>query len=182
MSNVTLLILILVVVAVAVAALLVTFISRRRQRGRQERARQEYGSEYERAVEEHGSEREAEQELRERRERVESEVQPLSEESRERYDEWWRRVEQTFVDDPEVSLENADRVVTEIMTERNFPMDSQQEVSKGVGVMYPEVVEDFREAQRVHQDAIDPQSGTDLEKMRQAIQKYRSVYERVMEG
>ena len=85
------------------------------------------------------------------------------------------------MDDPEVSLENADRVVTEIMTERNFPMDSQQEVSKGVGIMYPEVVEDFREAQRVHQDAIDPQRGTDLEKMRQAIQKYRSVYKRLTE-
>jgi FtsZ-interacting cell division protein ZipA len=180
MSNVTLLIIILVV-ATVVVGLLVAFISRRRQRGRQERARQEFGSEYEHAVEEHGSEREAEQELRERRERVESEVQPLSEESRRRYDDWWRRVEQTFVDDPEASLQNADRVVMEIMTERNFPMDTQQEVSKGIGVIYPEVVEDFREAQRTHQDAIDPQRGMDLEKMRQAIQKYRSVYQRLTE-
>src|SRR5436305_1252810 len=134
MTNVTLLIVILVVATVVIGGLLVTFISRRRQRGRQERARQEFGSEYERAVEEHGSEREAEQELREHRERVESEVQPLSEESRRRYDDWWRRVEQTFVDDPEASLENADRVVMEIITERNFPMYAQQEVSKGVGV------------------------------------------------
>jgi hypothetical protein len=180
MSSVTLLIIILVVVAVVVVGLLVTFISRR-QRGRQERASREFGSEYERAVEEHGSERKAEQELRERRERVESEVQPLSEESLRRYDDWWRRVEQTFVDDPEASLENADRIVTEIMTERNFPMDAQQEMSKGVGVIYPEVAEDFREAQRIHQDAIDPQRRTDLEKMRQAIQKYRSVYQRLTE-
>ncbi|MBV9453962.1 MAG: hypothetical protein JOZ19_07575 [Rubrobacter sp.] len=177
MSSVALLIIILVVAAVAVAGLLVSFVSRRRQHGRQERARHEFGSEYERAVEEHGSEREAEQELRERRGRVESEVQPLSEESRRRYDDWWRQVEQTFVDDPEASLENADRVVREIMTERNFPMDAQREVSKGVGVIYPEVAEDLREAQRIHQDANDPQRRTDLEKMRQAIQKYRSVYQ-----
>ncbi len=182
MSNTTLLIIILVVVAI-VAILLVAFFvyRRRRQQHRQERARQEYGSEYERAVEERGSEREAEQELRERRERVESEVQPLSEESRGRYDEWWRQVEQTFVDDPEASLDNADRVVTEILIERNFPMDSQEEASKGVGVMYPGVVEDFREAQQTHRDATGSEGEADLEKMRQAIQKYRSVYERLME-
>ena len=181
MSNVTLLIIILVVVAVAIATLLVTFISRRRQRGRQERARQEYGSEYERAVEEHGSEREAEQELRERRERVESEVQPLSEESRRRYDEQWQQVERTFVDDPSKALDDADRVVAEILTERNFPTDTRQEASEGIGVMHPGVVEDFREAQRTYQDAAGTEGGGDLEKMRQAIQKYRSVYERVRE-
>ncbi len=157
MSNATLLV--IIIAATIVTILLVTFFISRQRREQQERARQEYGPEYERAVEEHGSEREAEQELRERRERVESEVQPLSEESRERYDEWWRRVEQTFVDDPEASLENADRVVTEIMTERNFPMDSQQEVSKGVGVVYPEVVEDFRKAQRNTRTPSIPKEG-----------------------
>jgi hypothetical protein len=45
--------------------------------------------------------------------------------------------------------------------------------------MYPEVVEDFREAQRTHQDATGSEGGIDLEKMRQAIQKYRSVYRRL---
>jgi hypothetical protein len=47
--------------------------------------------------------------------------------------------------------------------------------------MHPGVVEDFREAQRVHQDAIDSEGEADLEKMRQAIQKYRSVYEHLTE-
>jgi len=179
MNNTTLLIIILIVVAIVAVLLVAFFIFRRQQQRRQERARQEYGPEYERTVEERGSEREAERELRERRERMESEVQPLSEESRRHYDERWRRVEQTFVDNPGASLEEADRVVTEILAERNFPTDSQQETSKGVGVMYPGVVEDFREAQRVRQDAASAQEGTDLENMRQAIQKYRSVYERL---
>jgi hypothetical protein len=76
-------------------------------------------------VEERGSEEEAERELRERRERVESEVRPLSEESRKRYDERWQRVERTFVDDPGSSLNEADRVVEEILVERNFPTDSR---------------------------------------------------------
>ncbi len=183
MNDVTLLVIILIAVAV-VAVLLVAFFVRRRgrsQQERQERARQEYGPEYERLVEERGSEQEAERELRERRERVEGEVRPLPEESRRRYQERWQQVERTFVDDPETSLDEADRVVEEILIERNFPTDSRQEASEGVGVMHPGVVEDFREAQRVHRDATGAQGGADLEEMRRAIQKYRSVYERLRE-
>ncbi len=178
--DVTLLVIVLIVIAVIVVALVAFFVYRQRQR-RQARAREEYGPEYERVVEERGSEREAEQELRERRERVESEIQPLSEESRRRYDEQWQQVERTFVDNPAASLDDADRVVVEILTERNFPADSRQEASKGVGVMYSGVVEDFREAQQTHRDATGSEGGADLEKMRQAIQKYRSVYRRLME-
>jgi FtsZ-interacting cell division protein ZipA len=176
--DVTVLEIVLIVIAVIVVALVAFFVYRRR---RQARAREEYGLEYERVVEKRGSEREAEQELRERRERVESQIRPLPEDSRRRYDEQWQQVERTFVDNPAVSLDDADRVVAEILTERNFPTDSRQEVSKRVGVMYSGVVEDFREAQHIHQDATHPQGEAELDKMRQAIQKYRSVYERVVE-
>ena len=184
MSNVTLVIIVVVAVVIVVAALVAFFVSRRRrtQQERQERAREAYGPEYERTVQERGSEREAEKELRERRERLEGEVRPLSEESRKRYDERWQGVERTFVDDPWASLEEADRVVADILAERNFPTDSRQEASRGVGVMHPQVVEDFREAQRVHRDATGSEGEADLEEMRRAIQMYRSVYERLTGG
>jgi FtsZ-interacting cell division protein ZipA len=183
-SNVTLVIIVVVAVVIVVAALVAFFVSRRRrtQQERQERAREAYGPEYERTVQERGSEREAEKELRERRERLEDEVRPLSEESRKRYDERWQGVERTFVDDPWASLEEADRVVADILAERNFPTDSRQEASRGVGVMHPQVVEDFREAQRVHRDATGSEGEADLEEMRRAIQMYRSVYERLTGG
>jgi len=183
-SNVTLVIIVVVAVVVVVAALVAFFVSRgrRTQQERQERAREQYGPEYERTVQERGSERAAEKELRERRERLEDEVRPLPEESRKRYDERWQGVERTFVDDPLASLEEADRVVADILAERNFPTDSRQEASKGVGVMHPQVVEDFREAQRVHRDATGSEGGADLEEMRRAIQMYRSVYERLTGG
>lgn len=184
MSNVTLVIIVVVAVVIVVAALVAFFVSRRRrtQQERQERAREAYGPEYERTVQERGSEREAEEELRERRERLEDEVRPLSEESRKRYDERWQGVERTFVDDPWASLEEADRVVADILAERNFPTESRQEASRGVGVMHPQVVEDFREAQRVHRDATGSEGEADLEEMRRAIQMYRSVYERLTGG
>lgn len=176
---------VVVVVIIALVALLVAR-KRRQQQERQEEARREYGPEYERTVEERGSEKEAESELRERRERMESEIRPLPEESRRRYAEQWEEVERTFVDDPAGALDGADRVVAEIMAERNFPTESREEASKGLGVMHSDVVEDFREAQRVHQDAVGSSNGgysdsggEDLEKMREAIQEYRSVYERL---
>jgi FtsZ-interacting cell division protein ZipA len=182
-SNVTLVI--IIVVAVVIVAALVTFFvsrGRRAQQERQERAREQFGPEYERTVQERGSERQAEKELRKRRERVEDEVQPLSEESRKRYEERWLGVERTFVDDPWASVEEADRGVADILAERNFPTDSRQEASRGVGVMHPQVVEDFREAQRVHRDATGSEGEAELEEMRRAIQMYRSVYERLMGG
>lgn len=176
---------VVVVVVIALVALLVAR-KRRQQQERQEEARREYGPEYERTVEERGSEKEAESELRERRERMESEIRPLPEESRRRYAEQWEEVERTFVDDPAGALDGADRVVAEIMAERNFPTESREEASKGLGVMHSDVVEDFRAAQRVHQDAVGSSNGgssdsggEDLEKMREAIQEYRSVYERL---
>ncbi len=183
MSNAALLIIILIAVVVA---LVVFFVYRRRQQQqqqeRQEQARQDYGPEFERLAQERGSEQEAEQELRERREKIESETHPLSEETRERYDEQWRQVEQTFVDDPKASLDDADRVVAEMLAERNFPTDSRQEASEGIGAVHPGVVEDFREAQQVRQESVtDSGGGADLDKMRQAIQKYRSVYEQLRE-
>ena len=181
MDNVTLLVIVLVAVVIIVA-LVIFFVSRRRreqQEQRQEEARQQYGAEYERLVEERGSEQEAEQELRERRERVEDQTRPLSEESRRLYQERWERVERIFVDEPGASLDEADRVVEEILIERNFPTESRDEASEGVGVVHPEVLDDFREAQRTHQDAAGSGGEADLEKMRQAIQKYRSVYQRL---
>ena len=186
MSNTTLLVIVLIAVAVVAVLLVVFFVFRQRrgqreQQERQERARQEYGSEYERLVEDRGSEQEAEQELRERRERVEGDVRPLSEESLRGYEERWLRVERTFVDDPGSALDEADRVVEEILVERNFPTGSRQEASKGVGVMHPGVGEEFREAQRTYRDATGSEGGADLEGMRRAIQKYRSVYERLTE-
>jgi type II secretory pathway pseudopilin PulG len=175
------LVIIIMVAVVIIAALVAFFVSRgrRAQQERQERAREQFGPEYERTVQERGSERQAEKELRKRRERLEDEVQPLSEESRKRYEERWLGVERTFVDDPWASLEEADRVVADILAERNFPTESPQEASKGVGVMHPQVVEDFREAQRVHRDATGSEGEAELEEMRRAIQMYRSVYERL---
>jgi FtsZ-interacting cell division protein ZipA len=190
----TTLIVIIVVVVIVVLLLALFFASRRRaaQRSEEQRARsrEEFGSEYERMAQERGSEEGAERELRERRGRVERRVEPLSEESRGRYEEQWGEVEKVFVDNPQRSIEMADRTVSDILDERNFVSDagqSDEETEQALAAMHPEVADDYREARRIRADVVARSAGRaedsdeeSTEELRQAIRKYRAVYQRLL--
>ncbi|HEU4847480.1 MAG TPA: hypothetical protein VFT03_04725 [Rubrobacteraceae bacterium] len=193
MSSTTLII--IVVVAVIVLLLLAVYFSMRRRRvqrseRQRERTREEFGSEYERTAEARGSEEEAERELRERRGRVERQVEPLSEESRGRYEEQWDEVERVFVDNPSRSIELADRTVMEVLEERNFvsdPSQSDEETERSLAVMHPDVADDYREARRIRADVVgrfskESSEEETTEELRQGIQKYRVVYRRIVSG
>ena len=192
--NTTTLIVIIVVAVIVILLLAIFFAMRRRRAQRseaqRERTREEFGPEYERAAQERGSEEEAERELRERRGRVERQVEPLSEGSRQRYEEQWSEVERVFVDNPGRSVELADRTIVEILEERNFvsdPAQSEEETERSLAVMHPDVADDYREARRIRADVVSgtgrfsgegPEEET-TEEMRQAIRKYRAVYQRL---
>jgi type II secretory pathway pseudopilin PulG len=193
--STTTLIVIIVVVVIVVLLLALYFASRRRAAQRseeqRERSREEFGSEYERTAQERGSEEEAERELRERRGRVERQVEPLSEESRGRYEEQWGEVERVFVDNPERSIEMADRTVSDILNERNFDSDagqSDEETERSLGAMHPDVADDYREARRIRAVVVARSAGRadegleeeSTEDLRQAIRKYRAVYQRIV--
>ena len=195
MSTTTLII--IIVVAVVVILLLALFFASRRRRTQRseqqrERTREEFGSEYDRTAQERGSEEEAERELRERRGQVERQVEPLSEESRGRYEERWNEVEQVFVDNPSRSIELADRTVMEILEERNFvsdPSQSDEETQRSLAVMHPDAADDYREARRIRADVVAgvgrfsaESSEETTEELRQGIQRYRVVYQRIVSG
>ena len=197
---------IIIAVAVVVVVLLIVYFFMRRGRTQRaeehrERTREEFGGEYDRTVEEHGSEEEAERELRHRRGRMERQVEPLSEEARGRYDERWNEVERVFVENPERSVELADRTVSDLLEERNFVADSAQgdeETERGLAAMHPEIADDYREARRLRASVVarggrsaegDERSGEhaedqhasdeSTEELRQTIRKYRIVYEKL---
>jgi FtsZ-interacting cell division protein ZipA len=191
-------IVIIIVVAVIVLLLLAVYFSMRRRRAQRserqrERTREEFGSEYERTAEARGSEEEAERELRERRGRVERQVEPLSEESRGRYEERWDEVERVFVDNPSRSIELADRTVMDVLEERNFvsdPSQSDEETERSLAVMHPDVADDYREARRIRADVVAGvgrfseviSEEETTEELRQGIQRYRVVYRRIVSG
>lgn len=194
--STALLVTIIVVVVVVILLLAIFFAVRRsrarRQEQQRERSREEFGSEYERTAQEKGSEEEADKELRRRRGSVERNAEPLSDERREHFEGQWGEVERVFVDNPERSIEMADRTISDILHERRFVTDSSQsdeETERNLAAMHPDVADDYREARRIRADVVarsgrssdgdsEEQSTEDL---RQAIRRYREVYGRLMD-
>jgi type II secretory pathway pseudopilin PulG len=196
MTGTTLLIIIIVVAVILLALVAILIFSRRGQTRRREeqreRTREEFGEEYERTARERGSEEEAEKELRQRRGRVERQVVSISDESRRNYEERWEEVERVFVDNPERSIEMADRTVSDLLEERNFVADTaqdDQETEEGLAAMYPDIAGDYREARHARADIVarsvhdsDADEGPNeetTEDLRQVVRKYRLVYERL---
>jgi hypothetical protein len=152
----------IIVVAFVVALVLVIFFVPRRKRARwqeqrRERSREEFGPEYERTAREKGSEEEADKELRRRRGSVERRVEPLSDERRKHFEGQWGEVERVFVDNPQRSIEMADRTVSDTLDERRFVSDaseSEEETEKNLAAMHPDVADDYREARRMRADVV----------------------------
>src|SRR4051794_28756754 len=110
-------VLIVVLVVMAGAA----FFYTQQQKTRQLRAR--FGSEYDRSLQETGNRRHAEAELARREERVAHlDIRPLMPDDRARFSNAWRSVQAQFVDDPGRSIAEADRLVTEVMRVRGYPV------------------------------------------------------------
>lgn len=194
--NTTLLVTVIVVVVVIILLLAIFFTVRRsrarRQEQQRERSREEFGPEYERTARETGSEEEADKELRRRRGSVERRVEPLSDERREHFEGQWGEVERVFVDNPERSVEMADRTISDILHERRFVSDASQsdeETEKSLAAMHPDVADDYREARRIRADVVARSGGSSeggseeqsTEDLRQAIGKYRAVYGRLLD-
>jgi hypothetical protein len=190
--NTTIVIVVVVIVVVALPALFLASRRRaaRRSKKQRDRSREEFGPEYERTVEERGSEEDAERELRERRGRVKRRIEPLSEESSGRFEERWTGMERVFVENPERSIEMADRTVSDLLSERRFISDAGQsddETEQNLAVMHPEIANDYREAQPIRAEVVGRSAGSteteseeSTQELRQAIRKYRAVYERLV--
>ncbi len=97
-----------------------------------------------------------------------------------------------FVDNPQRSVEMADRTISDLLDERNLASDaaqSDEETEKNLGVLFPQTAEDYREARRIrarvigHSAAEEGASGAEAtEEMREAIRRYREVYEHLVTG
>jgi hypothetical protein len=163
---------VVVVVLVAIAA----WAAWRKQRT--VRLQERFGPEYGRAVEERGGRREAEAELsaREKR-REELEIRPLDSETRDRYAETWRAVQARFVDEPVGALEDADRLVMEVMRKR--AMDDFEQRAADISVDHPEVVDNYRAGHSIYVAHGRGEGST--EDLRQAMVHYRSLFEDLLE-
>ena len=193
-------VIVVIVVAAVVAAVLLPMMRRRSLRER-------FGPEYERAVQRSDSRRDAEQGLKAAAsERDELEIRELAPESRARWIQEWDVVQARFVDAPGDAVTEADRMLTQVMRERGYPVEDFDRRASLVAVDYPEVVEHYREAHDAHrrhrdshrsgadqagnEQARNEQAGNeqagneqgDTEDLRQSFVHYRALFEALVEN
>lgn len=171
-------IVIAVVVVVIVLLAVVVGASMMRQK-RSERLREQFGPEYEHAVETAGGQRAAERELVARKRKHEKlEITELTPGSRARYVEAWGATQAGFVDNPAKSVSEADRLVTEVMRERGYPIDDFEQRAADISVDHPKVVEHYRAAHILHLAQEQGEIGTEAQ--REAIVHYRALFEQLV--
>ncbi len=163
------LIIVLLIALVAAGAVIA------RQR-RSQQLQEGFGPEYGRTLADRGDRREAESELRERRERHEQlDIRELEPEARERYSERWRGAQSNFVDQPVAAVGEADALVSEVMSERGYPVeDDFDRRAADISVEHPVVVENYRSAHEISGRAVNGEAST--EDLRQAMIHFRALF------
>src|SRR3954453_16527501 len=144
----TILIVASVVIVVAVLIVAASYLSSRRKT---QRLQQHYGREYERLVSETGGQKTAERELAAReRKREQLDIVPLSQSALSDFTTRWNQVQTAFVDNPATAVGVADRLVTEVMRERGYPVDNFDQRAADISVDHPQIVENYRAAHGIH--------------------------------
>ena len=143
------------------------------------RLKEHFGAEYERTVDEAGDQRAAEQELVSReRKRQKLDVVALSPDAHKEFADQWRVIQRVFVDDPSGAVGEADRLVTEVMRERGYPVDDFDQRAADVSVDHPDTVEHYRAAHTLYLAQEKADIGTEAQ--RQAFVHYRALFEQLL--
>lgn len=146
---------------------------------RSEHLRTRFGSEYDRQIEEKGSRSKAEADLAEREKRVSKlSIRPLSPADQDRFLERWTKVQATFVDDPQRSVDYADALLAEVMSARGYPVDDFEQRAGDISVDHPNVVQHYRAG---HDIAVRHSRGeASTDDLRQALIHYRALFEELV--
>lgn len=150
------------------------------QRRQSSRLQQRFGAEYGRTMDSLGSRDRAEAELRAREKRVEGlRIVPLAPADAERFAAEWTALQGRFVDSPQGALQEADRLVRDLMLKRGYPMGDFERRAADVSVDHPAVVDHYRRAQAITRR--ERRGETDTEDLRQAVVHYRALFDELLE-
>ena len=146
MQNSTMLILMGVALVLAIGTIIWLAIANRRTMA----LKKHYGDEYNYAVERNGGRSKAEADLIAREKRVKSlEIRRLSAQERDNYIIEWREVKALFVDSPNEAVFRADRLLSDIMAARGYPMADFDRRAADISVEHAEVVSHYRTAHEI---------------------------------
>jgi hypothetical protein len=169
------------VIVAAVVVLVVIAIAMAASRRRTDQLQSTFGPEYNRTVQQTGDRRQAERELAGRVERRKQlTVVPLPESARQQYLAQWQRVQAGFVDAPVESVRQADALVSQVMTDRGYPVAEFEQRAEDVSVDHGSVVENYRSAHTIA--VASGQGQVDTEALRTAMTQYRALFDDLLEG
>jgi len=167
---------VIIIGAVIVLAILVLAFLRQ---SRTKRLRARFGPEYDHTVRELGGQNKAEDALLARQKRMEKiHIHSLSPSDRDRFADQWHDVQSRFVDNPPESINDADRLVCEVMRARGYPMSDFEHRAEDLSVDHPQVVRNYRAA---HSIALRREKGeASTEDLRQALVYFRDLFDELL--
>jgi hypothetical protein len=172
--NIQILIPILAVIVVLIVLGLIIWIVSLRMRSW--RLKKKFGPEYDYTLEKLGDRHTAEADLKDRQKRVvKLDIRALNEHEKERYHSDWIEAQAGFVDDPTKSVERANRLITEVMIARGFPVADIEQRTADLSVLYPNFAPKYREANTIA--AKNKDGGASTEELRQAMVDYHSLFD-----
>ncbi|MDP9405405.1 MAG: hypothetical protein M3O86_02220 [Actinomycetota bacterium] len=166
---------IIIAAAVVVVVLLVLAVLRaRRKRRERDELRQRYGPEYERTVQQRGSQRAAVRDLRAReQEREQLSLRNLNDADRELVRRHMASLQYRFVEDPADVLLGTDRVATEVLRAKGYPVaENRERALRLFSVDYPKEAEAIR-------SVMERNHGGDVTRMRETFVGVRAALQEV---
>ncbi|MBX7458510.1 hypothetical protein K3152_09650 [Qipengyuania sp. 1NDH17] len=143
------------------------------QRKRTQELRDKFGDEYDRTVSTHGKRRDAEADLIEREERVKKlDIRPLTAAERDRYAADWKDAKALFVDSPVEAVAKADRLLTDVMNTRGYPMADFEKRHADLTVDHGDVAKHYLAGHEI----ADRSSDATTEELRRAINHYEALF------
>ncbi|MEU5608799.1 hypothetical protein ACI2L4_32015 [Streptomyces sparsogenes] len=171
----------LIAIVVVVVLVLIVVATGLRLTMRRRHLRERFGPEYERAVESGDSRLAAERELKERETEHDAlEIKPLSGPAHDRYAQDWMRVQEEFVDRPDRAVDDADRLVTRLMSERGYPTDDFDQQLRHLSVEHGQTLEHYRAAHEITARSDRDEAST--EELRSAMVHYRTLFDELLEA
>jgi hypothetical protein len=165
-----------VLIVVIMGAIMGPIFAHRR---RTERQQKQFDTKHDHAVEAKETEKKAHVELKERQKHVDAlDIRPLSTNQREHFLMDWMEIQANFVDEPGQALIDADRLITEVMKFRSYPVSDFEQRASDLSVNYPELVSRYRAARAV--SLKNDQKQADTEELRIAMLDYRSLFEELL--
>lgn len=161
---------VVVLIVIIVGALLAWLFV---QRNRTKVLRDQFGEEYDRTVDARGGRRGAEADLIERQERVKAlDIRPLTTAERDRYTAEWKDTKALFVDSPIEAVARADRLLTDVMNTRGYPMADFEKRHADLTVDLGEVAKHYLTGHEI----ADRSADATTEELRRAINHYEALF------